>query len=217
VTGPPPGASASRRTPAALARALADRLAESPLAFHYLRKLPELNYRATKDRLRRLLARSRAERVLDLGCGTGEFAGLFGPAGYAGVDVHPGYVRLAARLHPRHRFVCADALAWPGDGAPFDLTLVNGVLHHLDDATARALLGAALRHTRAGGTLVVIEDVDLPRARAASALVHALDHGAHIRTPAEWLRLVGEVVAVEESETYLSGVCPYLLMLGRKP
>jgi len=27
---------------------------------------------------------------------------------------------------------------------------------------------------------------------------------------------VGEVVAVEESETYLSGVCPYLLMLGQK-
>ena len=217
MSGPPPDASARRRTPGALARALADRLADNPLAFHYLRKLPELNYRATKDRLRRLLAHSGAERVLDLGCGTGEFAALFDPAGYVGVDAHPGYVRLAVRLQPRHRFVCADALAWPGDGAPFDLALVNGVMHHLDDPTARGLLESARRHMRPGGTFVVIEDVDLPGARAGTILVHALDHGEHIRTAEEWLRLVEGVFSVEERETYRSGLCPYLLMVGHKP
>ena len=107
MTGTPSKA-ATRRTPAALASALADRLAGNPLAFHYLRKLPEFNYQATKARIRRVLGRSGAVRVLDLGCGTGEFAALFEPAGYVGVDIHPGYVRLATRLHPKHRFVCAD-------------------------------------------------------------------------------------------------------------
>jgi SAM-dependent methyltransferase len=215
VTGTPSKA-ATRRTPAALASALADRLAGNPLAFHYLRKLPEFNYQATKARIRRVLGRSGAVRVLDLGCGTGEFAALFEPAGYVGVDIHPGYVRLATRLHPKHRFVCADARDWPGQDTPFDLSMVNGVLHHLDDETARALLGTAVRHARPGGTLLVIEDVELPGGSGATALVHALDQGAHIRNADEWLRLVGEVFTVEENESYRSGVCPYLLMLGRK-
>jgi SAM-dependent methyltransferase len=193
---------------------LVDRIADQALLFHYLRKLPELHYGATKARLRRIAAARAPRRVLDLGCGTGEFAGLFAAEGYLGVDVHPGYVRLAQRLRPSHRFQCADGIAWPGDGAPFDLTLVNGVLHHLDDATARALLAAALRHTRSGGTIVVIEDADVPGAGPLSGLVHALDHGHFIRTPDQWMALVGEQLPIEESESYRSGICPYHLMVG---
>jgi SAM-dependent methyltransferase len=199
-----------------MVRRLADRLAENPILFHYLRKLPEWNYRQTKARLARLRARLQPRRVLDAGCGTGEFAGLFDEAGYLGVDLHPGYLRLAGRLHPRHRFMLSDLLAWGGEGEPFDLALVNGVMHHHDDVTARALLAAVLRQTQPGGTLVVIEDVELPGAGPATSLVHSLDHGSFIRPAHEWLRLVGEFVAVEESESYLSGVCPYQLMVGRR-
>ena len=194
---------------------LTHELADSPFLFHWLRKLPEANYRATKARLAALRDRIAPERVLDLGCGTGEFASLFEAAGYLGVDLHPGYLRFAARAHPQHRFLCADVLAWPGDGRSFDLVLTNGVLHHHDDASARSFLEAALRHTRPGGWLVVIEDTHLPR-RPASSLVHALDEGSFVRTPDAWMRLVGACAAIEQSETYVSGICPYQLMLARK-
>jgi hypothetical protein len=30
------------------------------------------------------------------------------------------------------------------------------------------------------------------------------------------MRLVGECAAIEQSETYVSGICPYHLMLARK-
>ena len=194
---------------------LTHELADSPFLFHWLRKLPEANYRATKARLAALRDRIAPERVLDLGCGTGEFASLFAPTGYLGVDVHPGYLRFAAKAHPEHRFACADVLTWPGDGRPFDLVLTNGVLHHHDDASARAFLTAALRHTRPGGWLVVIEDTHLPK-RPAAALVHSLDEGSFVRTPEAWMRLVGAIAAIEHSETYVSGICPYHLMLARK-
>jgi len=197
-------------------RALADRLAENPLCFHYLRKLPELNYRATKRRLRALSGRLPQARVLDAGCGTGEFARLFDPARYLGVDVHPGYVAFARRRNPRHRFECADVIAWPGAGEPFDLLLVNGVLHHLDDAAAKALLQAVLAQARPGATLVVIEDVELPRAGLGTTLVHSLDHGHFIRGPEAWTRLVGSIVPIDESESYVSGLCPYQMMVARR-
>jgi SAM-dependent methyltransferase len=188
---------------------------KSPFLFHWLRKLPEANYRATKARIAALRDRLAPARVLDLGCGTGEFAALFDPAGYLGVDLHPGYVRFAARANPRHRFACADVLAWEGAGEPFDLVLTNGVLHHHDDANARAFLVAALRHTRPGGALLVIEDAEIG-GRPAALFVHSLDEGAHVRTPETWARLVGAVAEVAESETYVSGVCPYHWMLVRK-
>jgi SAM-dependent methyltransferase len=196
-------------------RSAADRLAEQPAAFHWLRKLPEWNYGATKRRIAAVRDALAPARVLDCGCGTGEFASLFDPARYLGVDIHPGYVAFARRHRPRHRFDVADLCHWAGDGSAFDFVLVNGVLHHLDDAAALALLGTAVRQLAAGGTLLVIEDVSLPRAGLASRLVHGLDHGRHIRDAERWNELVSRVLPIVSSESYLSGWCPYHLMLCR--
>jgi SAM-dependent methyltransferase len=198
-------------------RRSADRLAERPETFHWLRKLPEWNSRATKRQIAGVRAALGNPRVLDCGSGTGEFAALFEPERYLGVDVHPGYVAFAQRRHPIHRFTVADLCTWSGAGAPFDLVLVNGVLHHLDDTASRALLQTAVRQLVPRGTLLVIEDVTLPRPGLVTRLVHRLDYGRHIRDAARWNALVGQVLPIERSETYLSGWCPYQLMLCRAP
>jgi SAM-dependent methyltransferase len=193
-------------------RGWADRLAEQPAAFHWLRKLPEANYRATKARIRAVRDALGQPRVLDAGCGTGEYSELFDPARYLGVDLHPGYVAFARRRHPRHRYEVADLRRWSGGGG-FDLVLVNGVLHHLGDDDARALLATAAHERAPGGALLVIEDVALPRPGLGTRLVHALDHGDFIRDAARWSELVSSVAPIARSETYRSGVCPYHLML----
>ena len=198
-------------------RRFADRLAETPTTFHWLRKLPEANYRTTKSRIRAVRDAIGAPRTLDLGCGTGEYSRLFAPDRYLGVDVHPGYIAFAKRRNPQHHYLCGDARIWQGDGTPFELVLVNGVLHHLDDEAARAFLRAAHGHLAPGGTLLVIEDVDLPAASFGTRLVHLLDHGDHIRDAGRWQELVADVATIARSETYTSGICPYHLMLCRKP
>jgi hypothetical protein len=38
-----------------------------------------------------------------------------------------------------------------------------------------------------------------------------------VRTPDAWRSLVGACAALEHEETYVSGICPYHLMLARKP
>jgi SAM-dependent methyltransferase len=198
-------------------RRFADRLAETPATFHWLRKLPEANYRATKQRIARIRDELGTPRTLDLGCGTGEYAELFDPSRYLGVDIHPGYVAFAERRNPSHRFACADVRSWTGETQPFDLVLVNGVLHHLDDAAVHEFLRTARSLTRPGGTLLVIEDVHLEPAPLGTRLVHLLDHGEHIRDAARWQALVSAVAPIAKSETYTSGVCPYFLMLCPKP
>jgi len=211
---------------------LADRLAETPATFHWLRKLPEANYRETKRRISQvrdeLAARfprseptasgePRSLRVLDLGCGTAEYAELFDPARYLGVDIHPGYIAFAQRRRPAHRFVVADVRSWTGEAERFDLVMVNGVLHHLDDQGVAEFLATAKGLTKPGGTLLVIEDVDLADPPLGTRLVHLLDHGDHIRDAARWETLVSAASPIARSETYVSGICPYHLMVCPQP
>ncbi|RIL07467.1 MAG: hypothetical protein DCC71_02780 [Proteobacteria bacterium] len=200
-----------------LIRRVADRLALTPATFHWVRKLPEGNYQATKPRVAAVRDSMGDPRVLDLGCGTAEYAELFDPARYLGVDIHPGYVRFAQRRLPRHRFLVADVCQWKPDEEPFDLVLVHGVLHHLDDARAQAFLHTARSLVRPGGKLLVIEDVRLAGAPLVTRIVHRLDYGDHIRDVPAWQALVSGVLPIARSETYSSGVCPYHLMLCSKP
>jgi 2-polyprenyl-3-methyl-5-hydroxy-6-metoxy-1,4-benzoquinol methylase len=191
---------------------LLDRIGGNPFWFHYLRKLAELNFRATKRRIGAVRDRLGAPRVLDVGCGTGEFAGLFDPARYQGIDLSERYVGFARRTYPAYRFACADAIRWAGTGERFDLLLVNGVLHHLDAAEAQALLRATARHAAPGATLLVIEDTELPDPGWATRIVHGADAGHFIRTPVAWHALVSAVTAIDRTDAYVSGACPYFLM-----
>jgi trans-aconitate methyltransferase len=200
-----------------MAHGLLDRVAQNPFWFHWLRKLPELNYRETKSRIAAVRDRLGEPRVLDVGCGTGEFAHLFDPQSYLGVDVSDAYVRFAQRRKPQHRFECSDMRAWESAGRTFSLVLVNGILHHLDDTTAREVLGRAVACGAPGSTVLVIEDVELPNAGLGTRLVHRLDEGEHIRSRDVWQELVGGVIPIAESSSYVSGVCPYLLMVCPKP
>jgi SAM-dependent methyltransferase len=198
-------------------RRFADRLAEHPHSFHWLRKLPEANFRQTKRRIAAVRSALGNPRTLDVGCGTGEYSTLFDPERYVGVDLNAGYLALARRRNRTHRYLVGDARTWPGDGTIFDLVLVNGVLHHLDDADAGTFLRSVEEHLAPGGTLLVIEDVQLPDPPLGARLVHQLDYGHHIRNAEQWQKLVETVATIDRSETYVSGICPYHLMLCRKP
>lgn len=194
-------------------RRFADRLAETPTTFHWLRKLPEANYRETKRRIARVRDEIADAKVLDLGCGTGEYAELFDPGRYLGVDIHKGYIEFAQRLNPAHRFLVADVRSWSGEERRFDLVMINGVLHHLDDTGVQEFLRTAKSLVAPGGTLLVIEDVDLAAPPLGTRLVHLLDHGDHIRDAARWEALVSAATPIARSETYVSGICPYHMMV----
>ncbi len=111
-------------------------------------------------------------RILDVGCGPGWTSHYLGKMGYTvlGLDLSEDMlelarVRVAAEPFPPHprsrldvRFVSHDIEAAPlGEeaGEPYDLALVDSVLHHFDDPVA------ALRHVgeslRPGALLAIVE------------------------------------------------------------
>jgi ubiquinone/menaquinone biosynthesis C-methylase UbiE len=99
---------------------------------------------------------SGGERVLDLGCGEGDFAAAAAQAGAAevvGVDVAQAAVRRARARHPELRFEHVE----PGGRLPLedssvDLVWCSEVLEHVLDTAS--LLSEARRVLRTGGLLL---------------------------------------------------------------
>jgi SAM-dependent methyltransferase len=98
----------------------------------------------------------RNRRVLDLGCGIGDFYPLliekFGQIDYTGIDIVPEMVKHAAQKYPRARFLCRDLFTDQLEET-FDYVLTSVVFNNAMpdcDSYMRELLAAAFRYCTIG-------------------------------------------------------------------
>jgi SAM-dependent methyltransferase len=131
------------------------------------------------------------QRVLDIGCGTGDILEFLPDAQYTGYDISPQYIeRARRRFGHRGEFHCSavdEALPVPAHS--YDLVIAHGLLHHLDDADAVKLFRAAKRALRPGGRLVTFDGCYAEGQSAAARLFLSLDRGRHVRSRAAYERL----------------------------
>ena len=106
-----------------------------------------------------------AERVLDVGCGAGEWGRIvvrhMAPrAALTGVDRVPQFVELAGKhARPGDAFVVGSAEALPFDDDAFDVVTCQTVLMHVADAAK--VVAEMARVTRPGGTVLLAEPDNL--------------------------------------------------------
>jgi SAM-dependent methyltransferase len=194
-------------------------MAAQPHVFDTLRWILEAGYRGEKQVLGRE-GLERAPSLLDLGCGTGAMAACFRREAYVGVDPNPRYIAHARRRRPGYRFEVADGRSLPFEDAAFEAVLIGGVIHHLEDPDARALLREAHRVLRpAVGRLVMWEDVPArSRWNVIGHLVHRLDEGDFIRTPEHYLEMTRATFGPRSVRHYpmASGVCDYVVIVAER-
>jgi len=97
------------------------------------------------------------ERLLDIGCGTGESRQLYvnHVGDYSGIDLSEASIKYARRQYPDSAWDVADACELPHPDASFDIVAFSSVLHHIDDYS-QALV-EAFRVLRPGGRVFAFD------------------------------------------------------------
>lgn len=83
-----------------------------------------------------LVSLARPSKVLEVGCGSGELAGVLfrhSTVSYQGVDLSPDEVARAQAVQPQWKFQVASAYDLPYADAQFDLVVACEILEHVDD------------------------------------------------------------------------------------
>jgi ubiquinone/menaquinone biosynthesis C-methylase UbiE len=150
--------------------------------------------------------------VLDIGCGTGDFAhevaGL-----YVGIDLKESFVRFAANRNNQNGsrfFFLADALQCPFAPKSFTITLLLNCLHHLPDADVLAVLGEANRLTR---ERILIVDMQADTDNRIRRFFNSLDRGDYVRSFEQQRRLVESLLQIDKTSVYNSRAAPQVFFL----
>jgi len=144
------------------------------------------------------------ERVLDIGCGTGDLSGLLPETTYIGWDPSNDYIRSARERYasPSREFHVGGVGNLDGERASFDLCVAKGVLHHLDDDLAAALFADAGRLLRPGGRLVTMDPVFTDEQSKVARLLAERDRGENVRRVDEYEGLAMSSFASVESRIH---------------
>jgi ubiquinone/menaquinone biosynthesis C-methylase UbiE len=143
-------------------------------------------------RLAEQFVRPRPEhRILDVGCGIARILQYLPVARYVGIDNNSRYISAAReRYRNRGKFVVGNVGALsvnPGDR--FDIVLASGILHHIDDESAKSLLAASARLLAKNGRMVTADPVFATGQSPVAKFLINLDRGRNVRTPENYLAL----------------------------
>lgn len=132
-------------------------------------------------------------RILDLGCGTAEILrALPTDITYVGYDMSPEYIAAAKDMFAdRGSFHCRLLeQAEVETLESFDLVLGIGVLHHLDDATARQFMGVSKAALNLRGRIYTVDPCFAPDQSRIARFLISRDRGQHVRNVEGYLDLL---------------------------
>ncbi|EDN66981.1 conserved hypothetical protein [Beggiatoa sp. PS] len=136
------------------------------------------------------------DKLLDIGCGTGNILHYL-PKNieYTGFDANYQYIEAAQKRYGhRATFICERINTTNlGKYSQFDLVLVDGVLHHLDDREALQLFKIAHAALKNGGRLITMDGVFVKNQSSIARWIISKDRGQNVRTQAGYLELASQV------------------------
>jgi len=127
---------------------------------------------------------ARVSTILDIGCGTAEILPyLPSDIAYIGIDSNENYIKSCRKRYPNQTFIQGDWNSLQAECLkPPDLILCLGLLHHLDDDSARIMLKTCYEVLRSGGKIISLDGTREEDSGRFENLFYQVDRGRFIRS-----------------------------------
>lgn len=146
--------------------------------------------------LQEFMSLEDGKSILDLGCGYGDVAFYYSErCAYLGIDSNSDYISEALRRNKgsKAEFLVADVNDETiRNRGPFDLVIMIGVLHHLDNSQVIDVANASKSLVSPDGRFVAMEPVFDPTQKLSARLLIAADRGRYVRDLSGYSSLLGQ-------------------------
>lgn len=167
---------------------------EHPLAYQYFQQAGGF-FGARGKAINRFLRLSPGDRVADVGCGPGFIVNVLPRTlSYVGFDTDQRYIDYATRRFSDRSasFFCESfnqsSAAREG---PFDVVMLNGLIHHLPDHEALETIRLIRRSLKPGGRVFTLDGCYVPDQSLMARLMLRYDRGDYVRNATEYSALLG--------------------------
>lgn len=133
-------------------------------------------------------------KILDCGCGPAEIVAFLPEVEYLGIDLSPAYIEKArAKFGDYGEFQVQSAAEIAVSDRKFELVMALGMLHHLNDEQAKALLETAYSALIRGGRLLTFDGVFVEKQSSLARFFLKCDRGQNVRWQKEYEALAAGV------------------------
>ena len=129
-------------------------------------------------------------KLLDIGCGPGHFLPWLAGVDYTGIDISNRYIDDAkTRYGTCGRFICGDVNSVDVPGAPYDIVVAVGLLHHLSDDEVSRLSARVRQLLKPGGRWITVDGCYAPGQSALARYILSSDRGEFVREEGGYTKL----------------------------
>lgn len=135
------------------------------------------------------------QKILDIGCGTGDVLKYLPNADYFGIDVSKEYIEAARKRYGDRAQFLQTPINQYNIAIPhmFDLVLAIAVLHHISDEEIISLFQLAKQGLKKNGRLFSVEPCYMPAQSYLSRLIISKDRGQNVKDVTGYLHLAKKV------------------------
>ncbi len=157
-------------------------------------------------------------KVIDFGCGTGQFSKWFRDDCYVGIDIPGPHLCAARRRVPTKTFLefdCSFNVPWKSHY--FDWVLCFHVIHHVPPEGESKFEGEILRVLKRRGHVLLIDQLpaEYQSNKISQFLVHH-DRGHFQRLPNQVIKLFTNTMRVKKEWTIRTGPYRYYVLILRR-